>query len=241
MTSFMRGAGSDTLFGESGNDTLGGDNNDALWFRGFKRPNFGTGDDLLDGGDGDDWLLGGFNSLTLAGQDNGRDTLAGGTGGDVLDARGGDDTLTDRGPKDVVPVENVLSGKASRPVAYKFMLHVYVGVGMHAYELNIPKGIGRFSDSPAIYSDNKRRNVIHLRANKPRKFTLAEVFRTLSLSLGRWNVGPYIATAKLPLTITVNGKRIAQFGDYVIRGNDIVEVHFNHDEDTDGGGGHHSH
>jgi hypothetical protein len=233
------GAGSDSLFGETGNDTLGGDNNDTFWFRGFDSPDFGTGDDVLDGGDGDDWLLGGFNTLALSGQDNGRDTLIGGSGTDVLDARGGDDTMTDRGLKDVVPAENVLTGKASKPVAYKLMLHVYVGVGMHAYELNIPTGIGKFSNSPAVFSDNKSRNLIHLRANRPRKFTVAEVFRALSVPLSLKNVGPYLATSKLPFTMTVNGKRNSQFGEYVIRNNDIVELHFNHDENDTGG--HHSH
>ena len=235
------GGGSDSLFGEGGNDTLGGDNNDSLWLRGFAAPDFGTGDDALDGGDGNDWLLGGYNSSTLSGQDNGRETLTGGSGSDVMDARGGDDTLVDRGAKDIVPTENVVSGKATKPVAYTFMLHVYVGIGMHSYELNVPAGVGRFGSSPAVYSDNKRRNMIHLRANAPRKFKLAEVFRNLGVSLGRWNVGPYIATAKLPFTMTVNGKRNALKGDYVIQNGDIVELHFNHDENEDGSGGHHSH
>jgi Ca2+-binding RTX toxin-like protein len=61
------GPGSDTLYGEDGNDTLYG----------------GTGNDTLYGGDGNDALHGG----------GGNDTLYGGAGNDMLYGDDGDDTL----------------------------------------------------------------------------------------------------------------------------------------------------
>jgi Ca2+-binding RTX toxin-like protein len=78
------GAGSDSLSGGRGDDTLnGGDDLDVLWG--------GRGDDLLQGDAGNDRLFGAFGVDTLRGG-AGDDRLATGSAGHVLDGDAGRDT-----------------------------------------------------------------------------------------------------------------------------------------------------
>ncbi|WP_418647602.1 calcium-binding protein [Thauera butanivorans] len=81
----LPGAGNDTFYGYSGNDTVDGQGgNDTLYGYG--------GDDILAGGDGDDRLYGSKGNDRLDGGD-GADALYGEDGDDSLDGGGGDDTL----------------------------------------------------------------------------------------------------------------------------------------------------
>ena len=88
----LGGSGSQTLFGDVGDDLIygfggkdklfGGDGDDSLFG--------GAGNDVLFGGDGEDLLLGGLGSDKLVGGD-GDDILRGGAGRDRMFGGGGDD------------------------------------------------------------------------------------------------------------------------------------------------------
>ena len=77
-------AGSDQLWGGSGDDALHGNDGSDLLFG-------GGGNDRLDGGEDDDFLLGNYGDDKLAGG-AGDDLLWGGEGADTLHG-GGNDTL----------------------------------------------------------------------------------------------------------------------------------------------------
>lgn len=100
------GAGSDSLFGMSGNDTMaGGDGDDKLWGN--------SGDDVLDGGDGNDELHGGAGNDSLsdgAGNDvvngnSGDDMFAAGEGDDVYNAGSGFDTIDFSGARQGMTID----------------------------------------------------------------------------------------------------------------------------------------
>ena len=77
--------GSDTLYGDSGDDSIkGGQGDDTLYGN--------AGDDTIRGGRGDDTLHGGSGDDTMKG-DAGDDTLYGGSGDDTMKGGKGDDAL----------------------------------------------------------------------------------------------------------------------------------------------------
>lgn len=108
--SVVGGPNRDSLYGESGQDTLdgaenndllvGGTGNDKLYGRGGNdRLEAGSGNDSLFGGSGNDVLIGGNGNDKLYAE-SGNDTLAGGIGNDILDGGSGSDARDPTDPTD---------------------------------------------------------------------------------------------------------------------------------------------
>jgi len=199
------GAGNDTLLGASGSDTLGGDNEDNLRFRGVATPARVVGDDSLNGGAGNDHLLGGVNSDFITDDENGEDTMTGGLGNDIFNARGPvsnnkmtiDDTITDEAPGDEIVAttwtNSTLTGTEQEIDVYEFHKHAVIRVYINGEQMDIQAEMGSFG-FPVLHSHGAAGGLdtIHFHNVDPdRDFTIVNMFRTLGYSMDNNHIGQF--------------------------------------------------
>ncbi|MDC0175461.1 tandem-95 repeat protein [Planctomycetaceae bacterium] len=107
-------AGSLTLNGEGGNDTIDASAIDVATKQngsgGDDRLTGGVGNDTLNGGSGADALVGGDGNDRLQGQGSSYDSLSGGAGDDTLDGGDGYDRISETADVDFTATDSTLTG-----------------------------------------------------------------------------------------------------------------------------------